>query len=134
MKYTMKKVKFSLYVILTLTCTSLAAEWTMTNSDSEQTDYFDFSTKRKSGHIVKIWALSDYKKEQYLVNSKYLSTKHLFELNCSDETFRIVFGLSYDKHMGLGNPIESYFDNEAEWIPIPPETRIEKELHILCKK
>lgn len=48
-------------MLLAAVSSSAAAEWVELNRDEISTDYFDPTTIRKAGDMVKVWSLTDHK-------------------------------------------------------------------------
>jgi len=110
------------------------AEWTKIGAaaDGKFDSYVDLSTIRKSGNVVKIWNLRDYKKTQIDAGGKsYLSWMTRMEYDCNEENFRQLSIYQYSGNMKNGDIVWSG-DVVDKWNSIPPESIGEVAFKIVC--
>ena len=65
------------------------------------------STIRRSGNLVKMWDMFDYKTAQVFEGKRFLSTKQEHEYNCKDGRLRNLSATAFTGHMGNGTVVES---------------------------
>lgn len=109
------------------------AEWTWLSTDTSDNKYYvDLSTIRKSGSTVKMWVVSDYKKEKSLYGGKsYLSQMNRTEFDCNEEKSREVSFYFYSGNMQNGDTVLSA-DLTREWSSIPPGSIAATLLKVAC--
>lgn len=98
---------------------SAAAAWEPVGTgDDGMVVYADRATIRKSGDVVKMWVLLDYKTAQKDDSGKpYLSAKLLHDYDCKDERGRTIY---YSLHAGqraTGILLYSEVRRDSEWLP-----------------
>ena len=121
-------------VLLALAGTAALAEWEDVGATDGFTVYVDRSTIRRSGSLVKMWRLLDYKTIQTSASGgSYLSSKSQREYDCKEELGRNRFTSWYSEKMGDGSLSRSD-NNIGEWEPIPPDTVAERLWKIACGK
>ncbi len=132
--------KLILAILLTVISTSATAEWTLLGSTGTGTNdlegYFDYSTIRKSGSMVKIWGMRNYRTVQVVLDKRFLSAAIQWEYNCKVETSRVLAFAYYSGNMGKGQMVESNTDagNTTTHAPIIPNTASKNEWEIACGK
>lgn len=103
----------------------LASEWTKYASSDTQDDYMDFeylSNKQTKNNIFKAWQLIDYKTTiAHNAGTPVLSTKILYEINCSRRMGRMEYIVTYAQAMGNG-PILKDWDPKDQLKPIIPNS------------
>lgn len=126
--------KIILTILLTVASTSAMAEWTKINSDDEFNSYVDKSSIRRTGNLVKMWTLTDFKS---LVTPEYskpfLTMITQKEYDCKNESSRSLYITTYDGNMGFGKVISSERLN-ANSSPVSPDSIQEREFEIVCHK
>jgi hypothetical protein len=117
----MKKILLAL--MLTLTCTSVKAEWILVgeNGNGDFTLYVDFTGRRRVNDRVKMWHLLDYKTIQVLDGDKLLSSKVQNEYDCKEEQMRVLAFTWFSENLGRGR-VASYDSSPGKWEPIQPES------------
>jgi len=92
----MKKLLLTLMQVLI--STSAMAKWVKVGSSADVdvgiTLYADPATILKSGNMVKMLRLTDFKTVQGNAGKQYMSTKRQHEYDCKEEQHRIIFKLS----------------------------------------
>ncbi|NOT66224.1 MAG: hypothetical protein HOP06_09410 [Methylotenera sp.] len=98
----------TIFTILLITMSSNAmAEWTRHSDGSEFTVYIELSTISKSGDLVKMWTLRDYKVSQNFNGRKWLSIKTQQEFNCKNMQVRSVAAILHSNNMGKGSVVKN---------------------------
>ena len=115
-------------IMLLLFSGSAYGEWTYIANSDDKNHYIDFATIRTNGHLRKVWELWDYK-----LKGKYgeLSILYRSEIDCNEETTRLLASVYRDEHMGQGNTVWTS-DNVGNWFAIPPGSIGESILKISC--
>lgn len=118
---------------------NVVAEWsyiTTTPGDEHAAIYADYSTIKKSGNIVKMWEMWDFKKTQIAESRNYLSVKMLDEFDCENETQKLLAYSEHSKNMGYGDVVRSDGDagkiSKSEYVP--PGSIGKGLLEIACVK
>ena len=130
-------MRFILMLILTAVSTGVAAtEWVRIVGESERAiPYYDPATIRRSGNMVKMWKLSDYKKVQVTSNMQYLSSKSQSEYDCKDNRSQLLSGTLHSGNMGSGTLVFTMTAPPGNnWKPIVPGTVTEADWKIACGK
>jgi hypothetical protein len=130
-------MKRILLAVLLLTATSASAEWVAAgNSDASGgiEIYIDPATIRRSGNMVKMWSLIDYKTLQEKQDLQYRSQKMQFEYDCNDYRNRLLYSIMHSKQMGIGDVVYSLNIESPKWTPVPPGSISETLMGIACVK
>ena len=122
----MKKILFILLII----SIPAYADWIKLASSTDGDMYIESNSIRKNGNSVLFWSLQDYKQKNELGD---LSMKLKQEINCKEETIKIISIVSYSKNMGLGN-VNLSGNASREITHIPPGTLNEEIYKFVCNK
>jgi hypothetical protein len=93
------------------------AEWVPIGSHTNNGGidiYAARSTIRRSGNLVKMWDMFDYKTAQVFEGKRFLSMKQEHEYNCKDGRLRNLSATGFAGHMGKGTVVESG-DDPGPW-------------------
>lgn len=122
MRTTLKRAGLLSTVLTVLNTENFAATgWELTTSNDDCSAYIDKGTIRQSGHIVKIWGLTDYKTVKINTEGKrYLSDKTQWEYDCHEEMKRLRYLMQNTGPMGEGRVVQSINNPNDEWVPIVP--------------
>lgn len=104
-----------LALILMLISNSTRAEWIPVSENFIFTLYSDPTSISKSGHIVKMLRLTDFKTAQGRTGSKYLSTKRQDEYDCIKKQHRIIYVNAYSENMGTGYIVTKVVNESDDW-------------------
>ena len=107
-----------LMVLLSVVSVGAAAEWVKAGDNRIATIYVDPGTISKSGNIVKMWYLFDFKAAQSVRGMRLLSQKAQSEFDCQGERMRMLAFSYHPANMGGGAPLYSVSDPDP-WEPIP---------------
>jgi len=83
------------------------------------TVYVDPTTIRRTGDLVKVWALTDYPTMQIVSGLSFLSSKSQNEFNCVEELQHELTVTWFSGNMGNGNGVWNNSD-ETNWRPVSP--------------
>ncbi len=112
----------------------LMAEWMDAGSNNNFTSYADPTSIRKSGMMVKMWSLMDFKKEtQPAVGQPFRSIKSQGEYDCKGERTRILYSNYFNEKMGSGDVL-STSRNPTQWEPVSPESVANNLWKFACGK
>ncbi|MBI3527215.1 MAG: hypothetical protein HY067_04530 [Betaproteobacteria bacterium] len=123
-----------LMMLLLVVSGGAAAEWVQVGGNESSTSYADPATIRKTGDMVKMWNLLDFKTAQARpYGTPYLSQKTQQEYDCKEGRARIIDLLRYSENMGTGEITSSESDS-GKWEPVPPGTVSEALWELACDK
>ena len=130
--YEMKKIALAL--VLAAVSGAAMAEWVEIDRDDDNSHHVDPATIRRSGSMVKMWTLLDYKTIQSLAPGvSMLSMKTQDEYDCSEVRSRKLYATLYSGKMGGGTVIATSNVTD-EWRPISPQTIRENLWKFACGK
>jgi len=122
-------------ILLAAFSASAAAEWVRVADGEGETVYVDPATIRKTGHIVKIWYLRDFKTLQTQVGlSPFLSSKDQSEYDCKKERYRTLYFTNHTGNMGAGTTSYISAAPERDWKPVAPESLRKAVWKFACGK
>lgn len=128
----MKKIWLTLY--LAAASSASQAAWLEIGANETGTFYVDPPTIQRSGDIVKMWYLVDFKSTQVDTNTKsFLSSKDQSEYDCKQERTRTLYYNNYSEKMGSGTIIFTLKD-PLQWRPAGTGTIAAALLKIACSK
>ncbi len=133
----MKMKKLLLTLILAVVSSSAMAEWVGVGRSVEAegvTLYANPTTIRKSGNMVKMWRLIDYKTAKDAAGKQYMSTKRQDEYDCKEERLRIISLVAYSKNMGKGKVVGTADNKLYDWFPVTPDSLEEIIWEYACGK
>lgn len=98
----MKLIVLTLIFLEMLSCNA-TAEWVRISENNRLVHYADTAIS-KSGDMVKVWSMYDYKSVQESPRSgrRYLSEKSQGEIDCRAERLRVLFASWHAEQMGNG--------------------------------
>ena len=109
-------------VLLVLSSGPVYAEWVEVASSENAggyTVYVDPDTLRRTGDLVKLWVLFDYKTMQKPASLSYLSSRTQKQYDCTEEVDRRLEFTWFSANMSSGNVMYTNSD-EGKWRPIAP--------------
>ena len=125
------------FAVLMMVCSVSWAEWKKAGSTDSFYAYYDKSTIRRNGKIVKMWQMKDYFEEQDEGNGKnYKSQKLRHAFNCMDDTAALITVVAYSGSMGEGKIVFSgdIKEEKWDWDSVVPGSVGEAMLEIACSK
>ena len=137
-QYWMKKTRtlgMHLSLVALLGVGQAQAEWVDIGGKVGQglTVYFDPDTVHRSGDVVTLWALFDYKTIQSIVGGPWLSSKAQRQFDCVKNRVRLLGYMTFTGNMGTGDPVFSN-SQESKWEPIAPDSMDRNLLDVACSK
>jgi hypothetical protein len=125
--------KFIGVLLLAAASNVALAEWVAVGTSEPSTLYADPASIQKSGGIVQMLDLLDFKAAQVSDVHRYQSAKTLSEYDCREKQSRIRYFSWHSEPMGGGRLVHMELDSN-EWTQIPPNTGVEKLWNIACGK
>lgn len=125
--------KFLVTLILVLTSTHAAAEWTMIQTNDHGNMYIDFDTVQKSGSLVTVSTLNDYYAKQ---QKGELSSQWSEQHDCKQKKFKALAIDYFSDNMAKGNVIETYRLNPTEtaWADVVQYSVGDLKANIICSR
>jgi len=111
------------------------AEWVAVggNQDAGVTVYIDPGTIHRTGDLVKVWHLNDFKTVQIVKGNSYLSVQAQHQYNCTENRERILALTKFSGNMGRGKVVYKNA-NEGKWRPVAPGSVIHALEKLACSK
>jgi hypothetical protein len=128
---------FILMMLLAAASTSVSAEWIVVGNSGIASDinsfnvYGDPATIRRSGDIVKMWFMFDFKSPQVEEGHRYLSQMILGEFDCKEELIRAIYMKMHAGNLGLGQVVHTN-SKSRKWVPVSPGSVNEGEWKLAC--
>ena len=119
-------------ILLTVASGSAMGEWVPVGGNDRFTLYSDPTTISKSGSMVKMLRLTDFKAVQGNIGEHYMSTKRQDEYDCVRERRRIIFVAAHSKKMGEGYVVIRVINKLDDWKPISPGSQGEAMWEFAC--
>ena len=127
--------RFTIGMLFVLFTSVAAADWVDLGTTSEGTTlYLDPTTERWTGHFVEIWAMYDKATPELSEGSSILSIKDLYQIDCSNRTYRIAFQVLFTGRKGAGSVAKTTKASTVNWEPISPKSMINTISYVLCKR
>lgn len=127
--------RLQLAVLLAVVSSSAAAGWVAIAGDKAETHYGDPATIRRTGNMVQMWGLMDFKMVHgarfYNVKVQFLSLREQSEYDCKEKQSRILFVDYHSGNMATGDTVAVGSD-PGKWEPIPPGTWTESMWKFAC--
>lgn len=124
--------RFWLFILVAAASNVALAEWVAVGTSQASTLYADPASIQKSGDLVKMLDLLDFKSEQVSGSYRYQSSKTLSEYDCKGEQSRILYFSWHSGPMGRGNIVHIDSDSN-EWLPVSPRSGVEKLWKMACE-
>ena len=131
--------KVILMTLLTVVSSSAAAEWVAIARHKTETDYADPTTIRRTGNMVKMWNLFDFKTVEAAAFAvrpatglkPFLSYRTQTEYDCKEGQYRWLFIDYFSGNMARGETLGRVSD-PSPWEPVPPGSIGELEWKFAC--
>jgi hypothetical protein len=111
----------------------VVAAWVEVGDNEKSTVYADPATIRRTGSMVKMWYLMDFKQLQVKSVPPMFSSKDFSEYDCKEVRARTLYFHNASENMGGGDIVFSN-DTPDNWRPIPPESIRERLWNFACGK
>ncbi len=105
-----------LLMLLAVGSNSAAAEWVAVGENDTYRAYVDTAAIRKSGQLVEMWSIADYKSVQK-GDLGQLSTKLQSEYDCNEPRWRSLYFSWHPGNMAQGKAIFETSDPD-KWVPV----------------
>jgi len=129
----MFKKKIAAGMILLAACGAASAKWIKVAETEGDTFYYESSMVRKTGKYLRLWHLVDHSEVKTAARGPYKSSKVQVELQCRESRWRVIYLTYHSERMGAGNLLDAFFDPNAAWEPMVPNSPIEKISEAACK-
>ena len=123
-----------LFFILVIVNNSAVAEWILIGESDHHILYSNPATIVKSGNIVKMLRLSNFKTVQKINSTYYLSTKRQDEYDCLKERYRIVYVNAYTENMGEGSVVIRVINKSEDWKIVSSGSQSEAVWKFACEE
>lgn len=126
--------KLIVLLLLAMLSGGAAADWVVVNlSDDGMVAYADPATIRKSGNMVRMWNLMDFKTAELMGDRGFLSQKSQQEYDCKNERIRLIYFTWHSGNMGKGNVVHTV-NRTTDWHPVSPGSINEDLWRLACGK
>lgn len=105
--------------------------WTLDQTSETVDFYTNTKTLKKIGNTASLWAMSNYKQPQILVDKIFNSSMHLEQYDCSKDRMRYISNVYYSGNFAEGVVIYTESQPSA-WSYIPPGSYISKTMKQVC--
>lgn len=129
----MLKRKLAAVAILMTACTAASAKWIKVAETEGDAFYFESSMVRKSERYLRLWHLIDHSTVKMAAKGPYKSSKVQIELQCKQNRWRAIYLTYHSERMGEGSLLDAFFDPNAAWEPVVPNSPIETILNGACQ-
>jgi len=120
--------------LMALVSNGAAAAWVDVGATESVTAYVDTATIQKSGSVVTMWDLLDYKKAQEIPTGKsFRSVRAQTEYSCSNKNSRPLAASAHTDKMARGGTIHAV-NQPGNWRPVAPGSLDEAMWNIACGK
>ena len=121
--------------MLTIISSNASADWTLVQTGKESDEYVDSATIRVSGHLAKMWSLTNISKniKNIRPGEQAFAVKTVQEYDCKEHKIRSLFVAWYNDYMGTGGIERSSESPDAKWKEVTPGIR-ESCWKIACGK
>lgn len=125
--------KYGMALCLLFASLSVQAQWMYFGTDGDRADYLNKSLDISGPHVT-FWVIQDFKSAQTLENNPvtFLSQKNQYDIDCSENRFKILALHYYDKHMAGGNKVFSVTEAGGS-LEIEPDTFGEALREFVCQ-
>ncbi len=121
-------------MLLAVVSNNVFAEWVVLGGNDEFTTYVDSTTMRKTGNLVKMWNLKDFKASVAESGYAFLSSKEQREYDCQEEMTQLLSLVKYSGNMGNGGVVFSGSPASPKRISVVPGSAGEAEWQFACGK
>ena len=124
------------FILLAASGNPAIANWVKVGYDTRRVVYAEPATIRRTGNLVRMWHIVDYKMSAHipLPRGKAIkSVKLHVEYNCRQGEVRALYVAHYSEHMGRGAP--AWFKaNPGIWEPFPARAISQNVWKVPCGK
>jgi len=126
--------KLLLFLILVVVNNSAVAEWILISENDQLILYSNPVTIIKSGNMVRMIRLTNFKTAQRINGKSYLSTKRQDEYDCLKQRYRIIYVNAYTENMGEGKVVIRVINKPDDWKLISSGSQGEAVWSFACEE
>lgn len=126
--------KLLLFLILVVVNNSVVAEWILISENDQLILYSNPVTIIKSGNMVRMIRLTNFKTAQRINGKSYLSTKRQDEYDCLKQRYRIIYVNAYTENMGEGKVVIRVINKPDDWKLISSGSQGEAVWSFACEE
>lgn len=126
--------KLLLFLILVVVSNNAVAEWILISENDQLILYSNPVTIIKSGNMVRMIRLTNFKTAQRINGKSYLSTKRQDEYDCLKQRYRIIYVNAYTENMGEGNVVIRVINKPDDWKLISSGSQGEAVWSFACEE
>ena len=89
------------------------------------------STIRRTGNLVRMWDMWDFKSQQESAGKRFISFQQQNEYNCKDQRIRTITVTGFAGHMGNGTVVDSGSPS-ASWNSVERDSPMDRLRKIAC--
>ena len=132
----MRMKRLLLITLLVLSSGPAYAEWVKVGGKVEEglTIYLELDTISRSGDVVKMWELWDFKTTRTDPKPPHMSVKSQREIDCTKKRGRVLAMTAFSGNMGGGKVVYSGSDFEDQEIQVEPGSVAENVWKLVCSK
>jgi surface-adhesin protein E len=125
-----------LLTLLVLSSGPVYAEWVEVGGKVEEglTVYLEFDTISRSGDVVKMWELWDFKTTRTDPKPPHMSVKSQREIDCIKKRGRLLAMTAFSGNMGSGKVVYSVSDFKDQEIQVEPGSVADSVVKVACGK
>jgi len=125
-----------LIAVLLLSSGPAHAEWVEVGGKVEEglTVYVELDTLSRSGDVVKMWELWDFKTSRTETKPPHMSVKSQREFDCIKKRGQLLALTAFSGNMGSGEVVYSSSDFKDQEIPVEPGSVAEIVWKLVCSK
>jgi hypothetical protein len=125
--------KLLIGLVLSVVASAAQAQWVLVTPDIDGDNYYtEPTTKKRTGNIVRMWELVDFKKPKAFADKTYSSERVYWQYDCSEGTRQYLQSHGYSGQMGAGEMIGTTTQAGVKFF-VPPNTAAEALLNFACK-
>jgi hypothetical protein len=127
----MKRLFFTFLILLA--CPTVKAQWVLLDRYPSVgiTTYYDPSTLKRSGSILFIWTLDDYKTTQGYADESYRSKKNIVQINCREQTYLHPYFTTHKANMGK-SPVLFELKTGLSWMSYVNSSETLRLAQLIC--
>jgi len=126
--------KLLLFLILVVVSNNAVAEWILISENDQLILYSNPVTIIKSGNMVRMIRLTNFKTAQRINGKSYLSTKRQDEYDCLKQRYRIIYVNAYTENMGEGKVVIRVINKPDDWKLISSGSQGEAVWSFACEE
>jgi surface-adhesin protein E len=125
-----------LLTLLVLSSGPVYAEWVEVGGKVEEglTVYLELDTISRSGDVVKMWELWDFKTTRTDPKPPHMSVKSQREIDCIKKRGRLLAMTAFSGNMGSGKVVYSVSDFKDQEIQVEPGSVADSVVKVACGK